>query len=228
MVGAAEADTIRCYYLDQPLSRQGPDGHAVGPLITVLDLLAKRAGVSFEYHTGPWSRAQMMLRRDEIDAYVTVASAARRAYLLFAPTPLLSTQETLYHRAGDPRFAHVQTPADLRGMRQLALLGQETEPVFDPAHLVRLRSIEAVVRMLAAGRGDYVLSDPTVMAPMLQALTLPEPIVGSTAPFLRGIDFNLGLRRSYPDAAAIVARLELAIQAMKSSGELDRLLPGKG
>jgi polar amino acid transport system substrate-binding protein len=223
-INPAAADSIRLYYFDQPLSYATKDGQASGPLIDLLRKLAVQAGVTLEFSTGPWPRAQYMLEHGELDAVITIANESRRKFLLFAPTPLLVTPELIYHRRDDPRFDHLQQATDLSGLVQVSLFGQLTEPVFDRTHWNRVRSVDSIIAMILAHRADYCVSDASLMDPLLARQGSGETIVGSPAPFLTRLTFQFGLRKSFPQAAQIVAALDHAILAAQNSGELEQSL----
>jgi polar amino acid transport system substrate-binding protein len=219
-------ETIRVHYLpnDKPLSYRDEAGRARGQYIRIMDLLGRSAAVAFVYESYPWPRAEGMIRQGTLDAFVAVPSEERQSFVLFAPTPMVETRHLIYHRASDPRLDHVETRADLHGLLQLTTVGNQTIETYDPATVRAVRTFDLMLKMVDAGRADYFIGDPLLVPPIAARLGLASRIRGSRAPFLGAFSFCFGLRKDYPGAAGIIARLDTAIRSARQSGEIDRIL----
>lgn len=215
---AGAVETLRFYYYEHDLSWTDPSGHATGKLIALLDLFAERAGLHFDYQTGQWSRAQILLQRDALDGFVTVATPSRENFLAFVPTPIFAVELKIYHRAEDRRFTGLTQSSQLKGLTQLSLLGQGAEPIFDPDHHLQLRSVEAMIKMVQAGRGDYFVADAAMMRGQ------PDGILADPAPFLEKPVFRIAIRRDFPGSASLVNRLDEVVRAAHQSHEIEQIL----
>jgi polar amino acid transport system substrate-binding protein len=228
--GSSSADPIRFYYISdsRPLSWQDDEGHARGTYIDVLDAVAAQAGIKFEYHSFPWPRAQSMVQHGELDGFLTIDTEERDKYARFAPTPVISVRQRIYHRADDHRFDHVTDPLQLAGYRQLTLIGGGTGQIYDPNRQTAVRSLDDMARMLANGRGDYFISDPLIMQSAFANTDLKPRIATSEAPFLLTLEFRIGLRKDYPGVDTILRRLDEEIQTAHRSGQIERILEAGG
>ena len=224
--GLSSAGPIRFYYIgdSRPLSWQDEQGHARGTYIDILNYLGAKAGVSFEYHTFPWPRAQLMIQHGELDGFLTISTEERAKYALFVPTPIITARQRIYHRAEDHRFDHLTDPAELIGKAQLVLIGGGAQQAFDPGRQTAVRSLDDMAKMLVNERGDFFVSDDVIMQGAFDNTGLKPRIASSDAPFLRTLEFRIGLRKDYPDAGAIIDKLEEAAEAGRRSGDIERLL----
>jgi len=226
---ATRADPIRFYYISgaPPLSWQDEDGHARGTQVELLGFLAEKAGIAIEYHTMPWARAQTMVQHGELDGFVTVANEERLAYAKFNALPIFEVRQKIFHRYDDHRFDHLSDPAQLVGKMQLSALGTGSGQIFDPERLTKARTIDDMSKMLVGERGDYFISDSMIASAILRKNGLQGHIASSDAPFLKTLEFRIGLRKDFPDADRILGKFDAAIAAAKQSGELDRFLESR-
>jgi polar amino acid transport system substrate-binding protein len=186
-------------------------------LARTLALVEREAGIRFSFDRYPWRRAQAMVEEGGADAFCTTRTPDRERYAIFAATPVLRSGMALYFRADDPRPRAVHSLGDLAALRQGDYFGNGwAESIFPKDRIVWARGLVEVVNMLEAGRIDVTVEDEALGPILLKRLGLEGRIASVPAPFLPAGDFQFGLRRSFPDAATVLDRIELAITAAQA------------
>ncbi|WP_035055253.1 substrate-binding periplasmic protein [Andreprevotia chitinilytica] len=221
---ATQARPIRMGYFDNypPFSFRGRDGQMTGALVDGVDLLGQAAGLDFDHQGYPWARAQAMVEAGTLDGFCTVLTKPRQVYAAFCPTPIISVRFGIYHRIDDPRPLSVRSVADLRTLRQGKYIGAGySAENLEPNYIQWFKDEETVLRMIDANRLDIYIEGEVVTSRKLQQLGLANRFKFTPAPFLPPVNFCFGLRRNFPDANAILARMEVAAQAARKSGALD-------
>ena len=210
----------------RPFTFKEGTGPMRGIVVDILGLVEPGAGVVFDYSDLPWARAQQMVKAGQIDAVCTIATAERRGYIDFAPTPLFAEPTVLVYREGNDRAGAAETPADLHdltiveplgtGWVKETLKGQRIEWESDVDHLLD---------MIAAGRIDASLLGQWSVAVRFAETgrrgNLKTKVFG-LAPEDNEIRF--GLRKTFPNAAGIVAAVDTALAAVRASGAIDHIV----
>ncbi len=225
--GLAQTAPIRMGYFDKfaPFSHKDAAGHMHGLLIECMELVAALAGVALEHHGFPWARAQLMVKQSELDALCTVATAERNVYAEFCPTPLIRLPIGVYHRRGDPRIAHIHSVADMRSLRQGSYVGSGYAKEYLDADRLSLEpDQDAVLRRLLNNTLDVFLQSELVTWQRIKALGLADRLQFTPLPFLPPAAYSFGLRRNFPDASSVVARMEAAIQVAHKKNALEALV----
>jgi polar amino acid transport system substrate-binding protein len=228
---AGAAPLVRMAFFDNfwPFSRREddgtPHGKMRGALIDAVDKVAQRANVSVTHAGFPWIRAQKMVEQGELDAFCTLRTEPRLRYAEFCETPFISVPYGVYHRRDDKRIATLQTINDLRKLRQGIYHGSgyaREHLKFAPAFTDD--SEDSVLRRIALGEIDIMVSGEFTGTAKVRELGLQDQLTFTTLPFLPRADYRFGLRRSYPNAPAILAHMEHAAQSLRKSGALNTLL----
>jgi len=223
----AAGTPIRMAYFDNypPLSMRDAHGRMVGALLDGVALVGRSAGLTFENHGYPWVRAQALVEAGKLDGFCTTVTGARRAYVDFCPSPILTERFGIFHRVDDRRMQNLRTVPDLRAFNQGNYRGAGyPEEYLEPTFIQWYKDEETVLRMIDRGSLDIYIEGETSTAQKLKELGLSHRIAFTPVPFLPPAQFCLGLRRSYPNARELVAHLESAIRAARASGQLDKLL----
>ncbi|WP_169741341.1 substrate-binding periplasmic protein [Andreprevotia chitinilytica] len=218
---------IRMGYFENypPFSFHVPNGAMYGALIDGVELVGHGAGFTFSHHGFPWARAQAMVEGGELDGFCTTITKARQAYAEFCPTPIVSVRFGIYHRADDPRPLNIHSIADMRAFRQGNFIGAGyPKEHLEPDHIQWVKDEETVLRMIDADHLDIYIEGEITTGRKLLQMGLAKRFTFTPAPFLPPVNFCFGLRHSFPDVSAIVAKMEIAAQAAKKSGELDAIL----
>lgn len=216
--------SLRMAYFDRypPLSHREADGQVRGLLIELVDAVGQQAGLGFSHHAYPWARAQAMVRQGSLDGVCTTITDERRDYLLFCETPLISLHFGISHRVDDARVAGLRSLVDLRALRQ----GNYRGSGYAQQHLEldRLQidhDPDSVLRRIAAGELDVFVDAELNSRHRIRALGLQTRLAYTPAGFLPPSAYCLGLRRSHPEAGALITRLESAIRQVRGSGKLE-------
>lgn len=218
---------IRMGYFDSyaPFSFRDDKGAMRGALVEGMALVGRNAGYRLDHQGFPWARAQAMVENGSLDGFCTTITKGRLVYADFAPTPIVSVRFGIYHRADDLRPLEIRSVADMRAFRHGNFIGAGyPKENLEPDQMQWLKDEETVLRMIDAGRLDIYVEGEVVTRTKLQQLGLLERFRFTPAPFLPPVNFCFGLRRGFPDAATILARMEAAAQAARRSGELDAIL----
>jgi polar amino acid transport system substrate-binding protein len=218
---------VRMGYFDKfsPFSEKDETGHMRGLLVESMDLVASLAGVTLEHYGYPWARTQLLVKQGELDALCTVQTTERTAYADFCPTPLQRMAIGVYHRRGDARIAQINSVADMRELRQGGYVGSG----YVKEHLEADRILfepdqDSVLRRLLNGSVDVFAQAELVTWLRIKALGYADRLQFTPLPFLPPATYSFGLRRSYPDAPALLIRMEAAIQAAHKKNALQGLL----
>jgi len=205
-------------YTGEALAQQGVASEIV---VTALRRAGYRASISFM----PWSRALTSTYRGLSDGVVAVWSTQqRRARLVYSDSYLSNRMFLFYAKAGRCNDG-LSTGTRIGVGRNyeysdnfLAQYSQLLKPV---------DRLEQNLLKLQVGRVDFVLEDPLIVHHALQhgpkGFDQPPPQQCAGKPLLT-LPLHFGLRRDFPNAAAIVAAFNLQLKAMKKDGTLDAAL----
>ena len=217
---------VRVGYFDKfsPFSEKDESGQMRGLLVESIDLVGGLAGVTLEHHGYPWARAQLLVKQDELDAFCTVPTAERHVYAEFCATPILRLVQGVYHRRGDVRIAQIDSVADLRELRQGGYVGSGYIKEYMEADRIALEpDQDSVLRRLLNGTLDVFPQAELVTWQRIKALGYADKLQFTALPFLPPATYSFGLRRSYPEARALLARMETAIQTAHKKNSLQAL-----
>jgi polar amino acid transport system substrate-binding protein len=218
---------VRMGYFDKfsPFSEKDDSGHTHGLLIDCMDLLGASAGLAIEHHSYPWARAQLMVKQSELDALCTVQTSERNAYAMFCPTPVLRLANGVYHRRGDTRIAQLSSIADMRALRQGGYVGSGYVKEFLDADRVSFEpDQDTVLRRLLNNTLDVFPQADVVTWQRIKALGYTDRLQFTPLSFMPLATYSFGLRRNFPDAPQILARMETAIQAAHKKNALQGML----
>lgn len=225
---AAPAEELKMVYFDDfaPYSWRDEQGQMRGLMIDVMDRVAARMGLRV-YHEGyPWQRAQKMVRLAQADGFVTVATRERRSYTLVVEEPVATTVVTVFTRLGHPRMTDFQRANRLNDFKSLTFLdyfgngwGKENLAGFTVHHTI---NVDNVFKMLAAGRGDLMVTDPLVARFKLNQLGLSGLVV-EVPLLLSSTPFNLCIGK-HSRFNARITEFNSALQQLRESGELARIV----
>jgi polar amino acid transport system substrate-binding protein len=204
------------------------DGPA-GLCPAVLREAFRRAGESVMIQTAPWKRLLILLERGAAGGACLRETADRRAVLAFT-RPLYTQHIALYVRRG--RAFDYQGVASLRDRRLGVRRGWSYGDDFDGARAAGQFSTEEVsgdaenLARLADGRLDAVLiarasADQAAATSGLAGRILPLETEAFAAPV--GLAFAKTARRE-----ALIARLDRALETMRSDGTLAAMIDAAG
>ncbi|MGU5769436.1 ABC transporter substrate-binding protein [Aeromonas sp. YN13HZO-058] len=221
---AAPAPELKMAYFDDfaPYSWRDEQGKMRGLMIDVMDRVAGQMGLRVRHEGYPWQRAQKMVLMAQADGFVTVATLERRTYTLMVDEPVTSTIMTIFTQLGHPRMAEFQRARGLGDLKTFTFLdylgngwGKENLAGFTVHHTI---NVDNVFKMLAAGRGDLMVTDPLVARFKLNQLGLSGLVV--EVPLrLASTPFNLCIGK-HSRFNTRITEFNRALQQLRQSGEL--------
>jgi len=204
-----------------PFSFLDAAGRMSGLLVDCLDLVGRDAKIGFDYADLPWARGQELVRTDHLDGFCTAITAERRDYALFTSRAVYEEPAVLIHRAKDGHASAAASLDDLRGLRIGAQLGSSwVKEALPGAEIVWVRNMDGLLSMIAAERIDVALTGDAEARTAFAAMSAADLLTMRPFPAMPTGGFHIGLRRSFPEAVAIVSRLDEAIAAARAAGAL--------
>jgi polar amino acid transport system substrate-binding protein len=185
-------------------------------------VIARAAELDLAFLALPWLRAQRMVAQGEADALLCPRSIARNGFMLFAETPVIELGSCWLVRREDPRFV-AAAPELVPELVVLKVLGDEmprtrlmadARSTFAPDH-------RSLFTMIAQGRADIAPILELRGHHLLRRLGLGEKL--SLLPAGQRSALYFGIRRGYPDAAALVGAADEAIMRSRADGTIDHM-----
>lgn len=216
-----------------PFMVTADDGRLTGVYPNALSAMGEDLGWSFPFGAAPWARAQDMVRTGQADGFVTVPTPERQAYALFARQPLIDGMDVvLVYAAASPRRAAIERAASAADLQEFALVDYIGNGWGDAIWrgwptVERVRDLRTLLRMVATGRAEIAVQPRAVVAAVARQAGLHGLIVYRSADFIRpgtASAFHFGLRRDYPDAAAVMVAYEEAQRRFIARHGVDELM----
>lgn len=189
-------------------------GDPENPLLRLAAVMFEKAGIPWHGRRYPAARMFNYLNDGTAEFSMLVKAPALTECCLMSTSPVASTELRVYHMADKPA---VRTKEDLIGKRIITIRGYSYGGlltfVSDPANGITSNAAikhEAAFAMLEAGRGDYLLD---YTGPATEVLS-GHPIAGVRYSPLSRLDVYLVLAKAYPDAKAVMARLETIVETL--------------
>jgi polar amino acid transport system substrate-binding protein len=221
---AAPTAELKMVYFDDfaPYSWRDEQGKMRGLMIDVMDRVAVQMGLRVHHEGYPWQRAQKLVRVAQADGFVTIATQERRTYALIVEEPVTTTILTIFTQLAHPRMAEFQRASRLSDLKMFTFLdylgngwGKENLAGFTVHQTI---NVDNVFKMLAAGRGDLMVTDPLVARFKLNKLGLSGQVV-EVPLLLTSIPFNLCIGK-HSRFNTRVNEFNRALQQLRQSGEL--------
>lgn len=197
------------------------EGRMRGILVDLMGALGEACGYAMTHKGYPWARAQHLVANDLADAFCCPITEKRSEYVYFAPTAVtLLAEAAIFVSVDNPRadaLRAVRSKEGLYDFNVIDFIGNSSGEHIWRHHPQRLTvaNIEQILQMLQHGRADFYYADPLVTRFKLRELGLLDRFFSIPADYVtkghRG-SMSFGLRKTYPDAQAIVARVEEAIR----------------
>lgn len=215
-----------------PFNILDADGRMTGVYPDALAAIGRELDWTFQYTAAPWARAQDMVRTAQADGFITVATAERQEYALFARQPLVSRLGVVVVYAADsPRRAAIERASSIEDLRSFALVdyigngwGNAIWSAWPTVE--RVRDLRTMLRMIATGRADVAVQPRSVIEAVARQAGLEDRIAYQDVSFAQqgpsGVYF--GLRRSFPHVEALIALYEEVQARFIAQGGVETLL----
>ena len=214
--GAPQPRELEYAYPDQSVwtTRVDEHGDPENPLIRLAAVMFEKAGIPWHSRRYPATRIYNYLNDSTVEFSMLVKTAAVNECCLMSRLPVSSTELRIYHLPDKPP---ARTKEDLIGKRIITIRGYSygslASFLADPANAITNNTAikhEAAFGMLEAGRGDYLLD---YIGPAHEVLK-DHPIAGIQYSSLSRLDVYLVLAKAYPNAKAVMARLEAIVETL--------------
>ncbi|MGX1500106.1 ABC-type amino acid transport substrate-binding protein [Labrenzia sp. MBR-25] len=197
-----------------------------GVLIDLLNILDDPRIGSFLHRGYPWARAQSMVAAGAADVFCCQVTDERHSYAYFAPTPIaVYASRRLFFSKDNPNAGAIsmaRSIEDLYGFTTVDLIGDSRADEIWRSHPNRtlVAETESVISMLRARHADFALADPLTIQFKMRELGYQETLSSASGSHICGQHpegIHFGLRKTFPDAQALVEKVDEKIRTTLSS-----------
>jgi len=227
----ARADDFKVTFYNTfaPLSFEN-DQHAITGILpdAAQEILGRRVGLPVVSQGLPWARAQALVQEGAADAFCTNPTPGRLEYALFSKNPAVVTKVELFYTLDNPRRAEIEAirnVGQLAGFRQGDYVGNGfAEATFKGLPIDFTPTLDSVFKKIEAGRLDFFVGNDLVAKAILKQAGLGDKIKSFPVDIGQPSQFHIGIRKTYPDAPALIDKVDAAIQAALSDGALAKII----
>lgn len=199
-----------------------------GILIDIInEAIQKRMGITVNHRGFPWARAQLMVKENKADAFVTCTTPARKIYTYISEEPVLNLTTKLHVGVNNPKIAQLRqvksvSYAELKGYQLVDYIGNGwAETNLKGLNVIWLPKIDAIVPFLALGRADAwvhasQISEYNIKRLGYKGKVVTLPNVLSVAPMYLCIGKN-------SQFTGILPKFEKTIRKMRQSGIIQKI-----
>jgi len=173
-------------------------------------------------HTGfPWERAQALVQTGSYDGLCTVPTSTRREYCLFTDAPVLQLDFGVFFRADHPRRNDIERIETLDDLHKFSIVDYQgngwTKTVLATLPILWNPTQEGAIRMVAASRADLIIGQISAINHIMRKQHIEPELVSTSVRFASPVRYHFGLRKTYPDVSAIMARINAKVPALQQS-----------
>lgn len=202
-----------------------------GSAVELVEAACRAAGIESEYDFLPWKRAEIELAEGAYFAAFPYGITPERGLRFDFSEPLYYVTNALVYFDRNPATRAAppfEVLEDLRPLRVGHIIGSFMEVPLARAGVtaVKTAELDQLARMLHEGRIDLIAEDETSICDAIARL-YPEHLQD-----FHSLDRHLDERRpnclmvsrTWPGAAAMLARFNEGLRRIKASGEYDRIV----
>lgn len=226
--GATAETTVRfAHYEAYPPITFGSGEAVQGILVdSIKAIFEKVDGVSPEFHGYPWARAQKLVERGQLDAFCTVATAKRQEYAVFGKEKVWGPERVAFYSSGNPRAGEIQEIAAMEDFGKFEIvdyLGNGWgESNLRDYSVYKVDNLANVFQLVNSNRSDIHVSPYAIGKHQLNELGFDLPVV--ELPFLENSSrFVIGIRKDFPGAEDLVAKLDKAIRELTAENRFEQI-----
>lgn len=207
---AMAAPEIEYAYPDQSVwtAQVDANGAPVNPLLKLAKVLFAEAGIPWHGAPYPASRMFTLLRTGAAQFSMLVAAPTLAECCLVSREPVARTEVRVYWMGNTPPARQM---TDLLAKSAIVIRGYSYGPMAnfltDERNAISRSIVDthrSAFQMLEHGRADYLIDYTGPASEVLAA----RPVPGIHSAVLAPIEVHLVLSRTYPDAEAVMAKLE--------------------
>lgn len=215
-----------------PYNSKGPQNKIIGVYAEAMKDIFGNIGWTVDYQAFPWARGQEMVKIGDADGFITNPTPDRQSYALFAARPLVEVNlGVLIYRRNGPYAQAIETAHQLSDLKQLPTAdyfgnGWGQRIWGDWPNVVRTADMAGIIRLLDGDRIAYAIKNTHVFMRRAQEMGLEDRFAVRHVDFIPDARnrFHLGLRRSLPGVAELMAAYEAAQRAYIAAGHIERLM----
>ena len=224
IISTAEARTIRMVYIEAPpFYFTDEKGNPQGFLFELMKQVTKQAGYELEAFSYPAKRMAYELLSGGADVWLGVATIPGfEDQTLIGKTEIINVRLNIYY-IGDKKA--IRSKEDFSDKSIIGLRGYSygglIQFIINPANRVTYYetvSHEAALKMLKAGRADYLLDYRIPVERTLKTIEVP----GLKFVELSSVPLKFVVSKKVPDAPELLKELEDAYKELEQTGELKR------
>jgi len=230
--GVASETPFKIVYASAwPPYSEGTNRDVQGILPSLMeDLISKRMGVPVEHIGVPWARAQDMVKKGLVDAFVTTPTPERLAYAISSNEYVYSVEFNPVVKIGSKIHARmtedVNIPVEIANYRFCDVLGNNWAKHYYNKYNINYfiaKDAEVCVKMINAGRLDIFIHPANVAKRAIEKLNLMTSfeIYGAVA---ESPKFTLLLSKKSHFGATFLKNFDDALHAEKAKGAYKQLL----
>ncbi len=190
------------------------DGKPEGYTIDILNLVAKKLGIKFEYISGPtWDEFMGMLKSKDIDVIGNMVENQERRQFADFTLPIIKNPLNIISQATQP-FRNLQEleghkVAIVKGFWYQTLLEKQAPGI----ELLLVDSSVDALKAVAFGKADATIDIGTVMQHLMLDYNIPNLIISGETKIPGGENFYncIGVRKDWP---LLVSALNKALRAI--------------
>lgn len=219
----------------QPYTSQELEGY--GFFTEIVEAVLTDAGIDYRIEFYPWERGLEMVQNSQAFATFPYDESKNRNDAFYAINGIVSYRQGFYYLASNEKLR--QQGSDFTSLSDFSgytfggangyWYGSKEEVEALGLTVEWANDTEALLKMLYAGRIDFMIEDERVADTLIRGL-FPEDAEAfaklSNAALSQ--DYHLLASKSYPDSAAYCEKFNASLAKLKENGEIDRILAKYG
>lgn len=197
----------------------------------------ENAGIETEIAFYPWSRCEQMVADGEALASFPYSHSSNATDQFLASDPVMTSEQKYYYRKSNPKItAETLAFTQLKQFAGYTFGGTGGYWYGTPRDFENLGiraewadGGDALLKMLQAGRIDFVIEDDLVCAQSLERLFPGQEDDFSTLPNISAkVEYYLIVSPTYPEAETLLKRFNDSLQELKRTGRIGDILAQYG
>ena len=202
-----------------------------GIFVDMAKELGKRVGFDVTNYGYPWQRAQMMVRKGEADAFMTVATPGRMEYVNAGSVPVLVDRNVAVTAKNNPllsRLRAISSLADAKKYRLVTYRGDDwAKDHLGDAQLEYVVTVQAAMQFIADGRGDLMIEDVFTLQKNIHDLHLDSKL--ELLPYsYETLKFVFCIRKTFDGGPALLGLIDAELSKMREDGTMARIFHDYG
>lgn len=200
----------------------------VGANAELMALLSKEIGIPVQMvYSGPWGRTQAMTKAGLVDMLAGAFDThERRGYMSYISTPIYMTRSVIWIR--DDKPIAPKSWDELANFSGITVINNSFGNNFDmfAERMLRIQkvgSLEVALRMLQAGRADYLVYEDQPAQAYIQKLGLKRLSISPLPISQEALYLTVSLK-SPCYSPELITRVEAAMKKLSSQGVMGSLL----